>query len=66
MVYVSVVEYVITNYEYGDLLENQYFYLQGRNPQACDYVNEFILENPTMQAGYVLMLCEHLAHDHLK
>lgn len=66
MVYVSVVEYVITNYEYGDLLENQYFYLQGRNPDAYDYVNEWMVENPRLQASYVMMLCEHLAHDHLK
>lgn len=66
MVYVSVVEYVITNYEYGDLLENEYFYLQGRNPDAYDYVNELIAENPRLQASYVMMLCEHLAHDHLE
>ncbi len=66
MVSVSVVEYVITNYEYGDLLENQYFYLQGRNPEAYDYVNEMIVNNPRWQAAYIVLLCEHLAHDHLK
>ena len=66
MVYVSVVEYVITNYEYGDLLENQYFYLQGRNPDAYDYVNEMVVDSPGMQAAYMMMLCEHLAHDHLE
>ena len=66
MVTVSVVEYVITNYEYGDLLEEEYFYLQGRNPQAYDYVNEMIVKSPRMQAAYVMLLCEHLAHDHLK
>ena len=66
MVYVSVVEYVITNYEYGDLLENEYFYLQGRNPDAYDYVNELIVEDSELLAAYVMMLCEHLAHDHLK
>ena len=66
MVSVSVVEYVITNYEYGDLLENQYFYLQGRNPDSYDYVSEMIVDNPRWQASYMMMLCEHLAHDHLK
>ncbi len=66
MVTVSVVEYVITNYEYGDLLEEEYFYLQGRNPQAMDYVSEMIMKAPHLQAAYIMMLCEHLAHDHLK
>ena len=66
MVWISAVEYVITNYEYGDLLENQYFYLQGRNLEAYDYVNGMIVENPRWQASYMMMLCEHLAHDHLK
>lgn len=66
MVVVSVVEYVITNYEYGELLEEEYFYLQGRNPQAVDYVSEMIVKEPRMKAAYVMMLCEHLAHDHLK
>ena len=66
MVVISVVEYVITNYEYGDLLEEEFFYLQGRNPYAADYVNTMVAEHPEWRAAYVMLLCEHLAHDHLK
>lgn len=66
MVLVSVVEYVITNYEYGGLIEDQYFFLQGRNTDAYDYLNEMIVENPRWMAAYMLMISEHLAHDHLE
>lgn len=33
----SVVEYVITNHEYGQIIENQYHYLMGHNLQSICY-----------------------------
>lgn len=66
MVVISAVEYVITNYEYGGLLEEEYYFLQGRNPYATDYVNTMVVEHPAWRAAYVMLLCEQLAHDHLK
>lgn len=33
----SVVDYVITNHEYGQIKENQHHYLNGRNPQGYSY-----------------------------
>lgn len=37
MVALTVVEYVITNHEYGQVIENQHHFLNGRNPEAYCY-----------------------------
>jgi endoglucanase len=70
LIELSVVEYVITNHEYGQVLENQYHYLCGRNRAAYQYwddeaddKNEMqIREHPIWMAGFVMLLSEVLTN----
>jgi endoglucanase len=70
LIELSVVEYVITNHEYGLVLENQYHFLCGRNDAAYEYWSEFaadgdemqIGEHPVWMAGFVMLLSEMLAN----
>lgn len=58
MALLSVVEYVITNYEYGNLIESQYYFLMGRNARSYYYWEKDICEQPAWTACYLMMLCE--------
>lgn len=58
MTLLSVVEYVITNYEYGNLIESQYYFLMGRNARSYDYWEQDICRQPAWTACYLMMLCE--------
>jgi endoglucanase len=66
----SVVEYAITNHEYGLVLENQYQILCGRNSEAYEYWSEMtddekqmqIREHPVWMAGFVMLLSEMLTN----
>lgn len=71
MVILSVVEYVITNHEYGQIIENRHHYFNGRNLDAFRYWNTeadkdenrvLLNDNPIWTAGYLLMLSEMLAN----
>lgn len=58
MALLSVVDYVITNYEYGRVIESQYYFLWGRN--ACSYCfwEQDISQRPDRTACYLIMLCD--------
>lgn len=56
MAVLSVVEYVITNYEYGSLIESQYYFLWGRNEKSYCFREQQISEQPAWMACYLLML----------
>ncbi len=58
MVILSVVEYVITNYEYGSLIESQYYFLWGRNEKSHCFREQEISRQPAWIASYLLMLSE--------
>jgi endoglucanase len=70
LIELSVVEYAITNHEYGLVLENQYHFLCGRNGAAYEYWSEFaadgdvmqIREHPVWMAGFVMLLSEILTN----
>lgn len=70
MVILSVVEYVITNHEYGQIIENQHHYFNGRNPGAFCYWNTgedgeegmLLNDHPIWTAAYLLMLSEMLTN----
>lgn len=58
MAVLSVVEYVITNYEYGSLIESQYYFLWGRNEKSHCFREEEISGQPAWLSCYLLMLSE--------
>ncbi len=57
MAVLSVVEYVITNYEYGNLIESQYYFLWGRNAKSHCFCEQEIHGHPAWMACYLMMLC---------
>jgi endoglucanase len=70
LIVLSVVDYAITNHEYGLVLENQYHYLCGRNRAVYQYWNDRTLdveemqirEHPVWMAGFVMLLSEMLTN----
>lgn len=58
MALLSVVDYVITNYEYGRVIENQYYFLWGRNARSYCFWEQDISQRPAWTACYLLMLCD--------
>lgn len=58
MVVLSVVEYVITNYEYAGVIEDQYYFLWGRNARAHCFWEQDICGRPARMACYLMMLSE--------
>lgn len=64
IIQLSVVEYVIYNNEYGQVIDNQYHYLMGVNPDAYCYFSSGITgeagiriqDNPVWLAGFVMVL----------
>lgn len=54
----SVVEYVITNYEYARVIESQYYFLWGRNAISHCFVEQDIYRQPAWMACYLMMLSE--------
>lgn len=54
----SVVEYVITNYEYARVIESQYYFLWGRNARSYCFVEQDIYRQPAWMACYLMMLSE--------
>lgn len=54
----SVVEYVITNYEYARVIESQYYFLWGRNAVSHCFVEQDIYRQPAWMACYLMMLSE--------
>jgi endoglucanase len=71
LIELSVVEYVITNHEYGQVLKDQYNFLCGRNRAAYPYWSETaddgdkmqIREHPVWMAGFVMLLSEVLTNE---
>lgn len=62
MVVLSVVEYVITNYEYAGVIEDQYYFLWGRNARAHCFWEQDICERPARMACYLMMLSEMITY----
>lgn len=58
MALLSVVDYVITNYEYGRVIESQYYFLWGRNSRSYCFWEQDISGQPAWTACYLLMLCD--------
>lgn len=58
MALLAVVDYVITNYEYGRVIERQYYYLWGRNAKSYCFWEQDISQQPAWTACYLLMLCD--------
>lgn len=54
----SVVEYVITNYEYARVIESQYYFLWGRNAKSYCFTEQDIYRQPAWMACYLMMLSE--------
>ena len=64
MVILCVVEYVITNYEYGNIIKNQYYFLLGRNARGYNYKDLDMAGNPKWAAVDVMMLYERITNNH--
>lgn len=58
MALLSVVEYVITNYEYACVIEDQYYFLWGRNAKSYCFWEQDISQQPAWIACYLMMLSE--------
>lgn len=58
MALLSVVEYVITNYEYACVIEEQYYFLWGRNARSYCFWEQDICHQPVWTACYLMMLSE--------
>lgn len=58
MALLAVVEYVITNYEYACVIEDQYYFLWGRNARSHCFLEQDICRRPTWTACYLMMLSE--------
>lgn len=56
MALLSVVEYVITNYEYACVIEGQYYFLWGRNARSHCFWEQDICRQPAWMACYLMML----------
>jgi endoglucanase len=78
LILLSVVEYAITNHEYGQVIENQYHFLCGRNDKAYRYWRDETVDkeeneqanddlqiraNPVWTAGFVMLLSEILTYE---
>lgn len=63
MALLSVVDYVITNYEYGRIIESQYYFLWGRNAKSYSFWEQDISRRPDWTACYLMMLCEMRANE---
>jgi len=64
MVILCVVEYVITNYEYGNIIKNQYYFLLGRNARGYNYKDTDMAGNPKWASINVMMLYERITNNH--
>lgn len=73
MTLLSIVEYVITNHEYGQIISNKYHYFMGRNSESYCYWYQEELENSSEDslylndsklwtAGLLLMISEMLTN----
>lgn len=58
IVLLSVVEYVITNYEYASVIEDQYYFLWGRNARSHCFWERDISGSPARMGCYLMMLSE--------
>ncbi len=58
MVLLSAVNYVITNYEYGRVIESQHYFLWGCNARSYCFWEQDISRKPSWTACYLLMLCD--------
>lgn len=58
MAMLTVVDYVITNYEYGRVIESQYYFLWGRNARSYCFWERDISRQPAWTACYLMMLCQ--------
>ena len=58
MALLSTVNYVITNYEYGRVIENQHYFLWGCNARSYCFWEQDISQRPSWTACYLLMLCD--------
>ena len=63
MALLSTVDYVITNYEYGHIIESQYYFLCGRNARSYSFWEQDISGRPDWTACYLMMLCEMRANE---
>lgn len=58
MALLSAVNYVITNYEYGRMIESQHYFLWGCNARSYCFWEQDISQRPSWTACYLLMLCD--------
>lgn len=58
MALLAVVDYMITNYEYGRVIESQYYFLWGCNARSYCFREQDISGQPAWTACYLLMLCD--------
>lgn len=62
MALLSVVEYMITNYEYACVIEGQYYFLWGRNARSHCFREQDICRQSAWLACYLMMLSEMLTN----
>lgn len=62
MMLLSVADFISTNQEYAVIIENQYHYLNGRNPWSKDYLQEA----GSRDRGYLLMMLSQMLQAELE
>lgn len=73
MVQLAFVDYIITNHEYANVMENHLHYLMGRNQEAVSYLPEYgyaacspgqdILSDPQQHAAFIFMMSAIMNHN---
>lgn len=73
MIQLAFVDYVITNHEYANVMENHLHYLMGRNARAVSYLpgygyapceaGEDIMSSPKQHAGFIFMMSAVMNHN---
>lgn len=73
MLQIAFVDYVITNHEYANVMENHLHYLMGRNSKAISYLRgygytlcetgEDILSDPQQHADFIFMMSAVMNHN---
>ena len=64
MMIMSVVEYAVSNEEYGSILTEHYQFLYGKNADTLCYLKQDVRENPVWTAESVVLLSEIIVHQH--
>lgn len=73
MVEIAFADYVITNHEYANVMENHLHFFLGRNPESVSYLSDYgdvscrtdedILKDPVTHANFVFMMSAVMNHN---